>query len=70
MVRRSYKFREIITLDNNLEITDFESTLNETLYSLVRLRYPCAYDISINKAYNETDYIVGPSSWLAVSVTI
>ena len=60
----------IITLDNNLEITaNFESAVNETVYSLVRLRYPCVYDISINKAYNETEkYLVGPSSWFAVSV--
>ena len=43
--------------------------MNETEYSLVRLRYPCAHVIDANKPYNETNkYLIGPTAWLSVSV--
>ena len=60
----------VIILNNNLEVSaNFESAMNETVYSLVRLRYPCDNTIFNYKPYNETDkYIVGPTSWLKVAV--
>ena len=50
-------------------VANFESVVNETEYSLVKLRYPCAYFINADKPYNETEkYIIGPSAWLSASV--
>ena len=59
-----------ISLDSDLNLTaNFESLMNEHVYSLVRIRYPCARLINNDKPYNETEkYIVGPSGWLSIAV--
>jgi len=59
-----------ININSDLAIVaNFESIVNETEYSLVRLRYPCAYSMSNNKMYNETNkYIASSAGWLSVSV--
>ncbi len=50
-------------------VANFESLVNETEYSLVKMRYPCAYFINADKPYNETNkYLIGPAGWLSVSV--
>ena len=60
----------IVNIDSDLNLSaQFESAMNETEYSLVRLRYPCAHVIDANKPYNETNkYLIGPTAWLSVSV--
>ena len=60
----------IVNVDANINLSaQFESAMNETEYSLVRLRYPCAHMIDTNKPYNETNkYLIGPAGWLSVSV--
>ena len=60
----------IVNVDSDLNLSaQFQSAMNETEYSLVRLRYPCAHVIDINKPYNETNkYLIGPTGWLSVSV--
>jgi len=60
-----------VTLNSNIEISaEFEFVVYEEIYSLVSLKYPCSYLISLNKDYNETNkYKVGPSGWFSASVT-
>jgi hypothetical protein len=60
----------IVNIDSDLNLSaQFESAMNETEYSLVKLRYPCAHVIDVNKPYNETNkYLIGPTAWLSVSV--
>jgi len=59
-----------IILDNDLNLNaNFESITNEVDYSLVKLRYPCAFVATNPKSYNETErYKVANSGWLSVSV--
>ena len=59
-----------IVLDNDLNLNaNFESITNEVDYSLVKLRYPCAFVATNPKSYNETErYKVANSGWLSVSV--
>ena len=60
----------VITLNKNIDLSaQFESLVNNIEYSGVNLKFPCAYNISIDKSYNETEkYKVGPSAWLSASV--
>ncbi|MDA0755600.1 MAG: VCBS repeat-containing protein [Proteobacteria bacterium] len=60
----------IVTLNQDLGISAvFENINNEIEYSLVKLKFPCAYPINPNKPYNETTkYKVGPSAWFSASV--
>ena len=60
----------ILTLNQNIGISAvFENINNEIEYSLVKLKFPCAYPINPNKPYNETTkYKVGPSAWFSASV--
>ena len=60
----------ILTLNQNIGISAvFENINNEIEYSLVKLKFPCAYPINPNKPYNETaKYKVGPSAWFSASV--
>ena len=59
-----------ISLDSDLNLNaTFESLANEVEYSLVSLRFPCAYAATNPKNYNETEkYKVANSGWLSVSV--
>ena len=61
----------VVTVNSNIGITaEFEFVVYEEIYSLVSLKYPCSYLISLNKDYNETNkYKVGPSGWFSASVT-
>ncbi len=60
----------IVTLNQDIGISAvFENINNEIEYSLVKLKFPCAYPINPNKPYNETSkYKVGPSAWFSASV--
>ena len=59
-----------IIAEEDIQLTaQFISLTNEVEYSLVRLRYPCAYPIYNNKDYNETEkYKASSAGWLSVSV--
>ena len=59
-----------ISLNSDLNLNaNFESLANEVEYSLVSLRFPCAYAATNPKDYNETEkYKVANSGWLSVSV--
>ena len=59
-----------VSIDANKELSaQFESIMTQIEYSLVTIKYPCAYSITADKQYNETNsYIVGPSGWFSASV--
>ena len=59
-----------VSIDANKELTaEFESIMNQIEYSLVKIKYPCSYNITADKQYNETDsYKVGPAGWFSAAV--
>jgi len=59
----------VVTVNSNIGITaEFVSSMNEIEYNLVRLKFPCALNITSEKPYNETNkYKVSSYGWLNVS---
>ena len=58
-----------VTLNSDVEISaEFVSAMNEIEYNLVRLKFPCALNITSEKPYNETNkYKVSSYGWLDIS---
>ena len=60
----------ILTINQNINISaQFESNIDSTNISLVKLKYPCVYNFNLNQPFNQTSqYRALPNGWLSVTM--